>query len=833
MSGADTLTKRRRLHGSCDLCKRKKTRCDSSVMPNSICTNCTKSGSSCTHGGAKENEDPSAFSEDRIKAAQEYVSEIVSPSTVYVPSGDPETSHRILVEVAHYARSLEERLAVLQPQTSVPSLLSPSSDQDGEVALAIEPCAIWAFEKHDSSENGSFDGMTKKYDRYYGKSSSAQFVRAAMKHIQGGNAYVFGVQRPDFWQTRPWERIINDEPPLLFPDHDLILTLVHIFFEKIHPLFGILHRATFENALRDGVHFSDRQFGSLLLAVCCVSSRYSDDPRVFTEEAHDEHSCGWKWFKQIRPLRATFTLIPSLLQLQTLALCLLYMSATSNPEEGWVVVGMGVRFCHAAGAHLRQLKSTMSLLEAELYKRLFWLFMISDLLMSVVKGRPSSTRISDVDIDLPLACDEEYWDKPNPVQPPGKPSIHAYLGVYYQLMLLFERIQHAVYPVKGGVCDDEVVAEIDSALNQWVDNIPEHLKWDPQKQQNPIFLDQSTSLYSSYYHAQILLHRAFIPPPLAGNDDAVVKTNFPSLAICANAARACGHICDVQSRRGRGLLPNITVMTALFDSAIVLLINVWAVVDARPKKPRSPEDYARAMADASNCVHVLRLFERRYRIAGRNCDVLAALMNYGKYTLEAATAGPSLKRQRAPEIEQLAPGTGTVEPLFLLPAPNASSTNSLLASHPSSDSYDSASQSGSNSPPTSVEDQMQALEQSLKETDHLFGGLPMHSTELGSLPVYSSSVFTGSTDYPGGQYQPASHLDGQYETVPGLLPPEMLYLAQNAAFDTQEHETQTHPASHQHREPSASGVLNPPTTYSWEAWSEYFTGVDELNQGFF
>ncbi|KAF7296770.1 Fungal-trans domain-containing protein [Mycena indigotica] len=590
-----------------------------------------------------------------------------------------------------------------------------------------------------------------------------------------------------------------------------IRSLVHIYFQRVNPLFGILHQSRFENALQDGAHFNDRQFGALVLAVCCVASRCSDDPRVLTEEADgDEHSCGWGWYKQIRPLRATFSLVPSLAQLQTLALCLLYMVGTSNPEEGWLVVGMGIRFCQAAGGHLQELRSKLGPIEAELYKRLYWLFVASDVLMGISKGRPSSARLVDMDLELPLACDEAYWELPDPAQPPGTPSVNAYFTAYYELVVLYERIQQVVYPAKADVtsCGNEAVAELDLALNAWVDRIPLHLKWDPE-QKNQIFLDQSASLYASYYHAQIILHRAFIPPPTSADtiSNRNSNTTLPSLAICANAARACGHICDVQAKRGRGVLPSVTVMLSLFDAAVVLLVNVWAVVDARSVRPHhwnvnpEPKGSDSALLDTNSCLRVLRLYERRYRVAGRNCDVLAALINYGRITLEAAatrSAGEmSRKRRRSPGTEWS--------------PPDATAPSNLSVSDSSA---------------TSAEQQIEALVQSLQETGHLFDGVPMHSTELGNMPIYSSSsIFAPSTSPQMHQDLSLAALD---ELGLELLPTDLQYLTQHTGQELELTLDVDAPWFH-----APLGLNYPPNAFSWDAWNAYFIGVDELNQEFF
>ena len=69
------------------------------------------------------------------------------------------------------------------------------------------------------------------------------------------------------------------------------------------------------------------------------------------------------------------------------------------------------------------------------------------------------------------------------------------------------------------------------------------VKWDAHSTNN-VVLTQSAMLYSVYYWTQIQAHRTFIPKP--GEKSNV---NFPSLAICLNAARSCVHVVDVQHKR--------------------------------------------------------------------------------------------------------------------------------------------------------------------------------------------------------------------------------------------------------------------------------------------
>ncbi|KAJ6541602.1 fungal-specific transcription factor domain-containing protein [Mycena capillaripes] len=793
-AGARTIQngKRRRVQNSCDVCKRRKIRCDSAEMPGNRCTNCLTSHIECTHArlSLKGVEIPGAPSRQSLKTGQEHVATILSTSTVYVPPNDFNAVHRILLVVAQYARSLEEKLAALQPQTPVPILKSrsqtPSSIEDRRFSedgvLVVQSHgrvpireAFGAVTRDERGSWGHYDDTLEKLgvsppaeaarrgDRFYGKSSSIQFIKSAMKHVHENTSYVAGVQRAEFWTAQPWESLAVEEPHQIFPENDLLKSLIKIYFEQINPILGILHFPSFHQSILDGLHFRDREFGGLVLIVCSLASRHSDDPRVFLDGSSSEHSCGWKWFKQVRPLRASFSPEPSLYELQTIFLSAIYLCGTSTPEEGWLLVGLGIRFAQGAGAHHRNGYSKMDALTAELYKRVFWVLVVSDTIMSSFKGRPSITKPADFDLDLPVGLDDEYWGIPDAVQPSGKPSSWAFTPVFMQLMEIFGRIQGAVYPVNGKIYSDEVIVELDSALNKWIDTIPEHLRWDPN-QRNQIFLDQSAVLYSTYYHAQILIHRPFIPAPgkesrsnvgdtsllSFDTETHILKISFPSLAICANAARSCGHVLDVQSRRSRGLLhypslmvtrhPSTTLQwltgmqTALFDSAVVLLVNVWAIGGGR--KSQTEEDFTRATADAENCVRVLHLYERRWRLAGRKCDVISAMLNIGKYT----SGKGSSKRSRNTKTE-------------VDPTPDALEVTLVP---PDSD------------PTASADEQIQELERSMEETGNLFS-LPLHTEELGRLPVYDSFDYEFIFKSHGANYhdQPHAqlHLGSQYDAA--------------------------------------------------------------------
>ncbi|KAJ6617449.1 hypothetical protein B0H10DRAFT_1797343, partial [Mycena sp. CBHHK59/15] len=124
-------------------------------------------------------------------------------------------------------------------------------------------------------------------NRFYGKSSSINFVKVVMdiKTEHTGDTHLKPqTLRPEFWVVRPWERPSQIFVPQLFPEPDLMNALIEMFFTHINPLVYVFHSATFRRSVADGLHFHDAQFGAVVLAVCALGAKYSDDPECSSRE---------------------------------------------------------------------------------------------------------------------------------------------------------------------------------------------------------------------------------------------------------------------------------------------------------------------------------------------------------------------------------------------------------------------------------------------------------------------------------------------------------------------------------------------------------------------
>ena len=110
-------------------------------------------------------------------------------------------------------------------------------------------------------------------------------------------------------------------PSYAFPDDDLVLDLIELYFSRLNIFIPLLHRPTFDRALAEGLHHRDDQFASVVLLVCACASRYSDDDRVLLDGETSRNSSGWKWFNQVQVIRKSLMSPPTLYDLQVYVVC--------------------------------------------------------------------------------------------------------------------------------------------------------------------------------------------------------------------------------------------------------------------------------------------------------------------------------------------------------------------------------------------------------------------------------------------------------------------------------------------------------------------------------
>ncbi|KAF7328636.1 Zn(2)-C6 fungal-type domain-containing protein [Mycena sanguinolenta] len=558
--------------------------------------------------------------------------------------------------------------------------------------------------------------LTQFSSGFQGKSSGAMLVRAAieLRERYEEKDLPWSSRRIHYWTYNPAKHQVPHVGPFLFPDPDLLSTLIDLYFARRNLYFPILHRPTFERSIADGLHTRDITFGSVVLLVCAIASRDPDDIRL--QQETEPFRRGWQFFDQYYCLAAWFL-------------------EFSCPSASWALIGFGLRLAQDVGAH-RQ-REGQPTIESELWKRAFWALVSFDRQISMAYGRTSCATVRHAynTKNLLIECDDEFWENEDParafIQPVVKPALSSFFNCYLRLNNIFAVGLKMLYSLnktkrllsyRDQAWEEHIVAELDSALNSWIDQIPPHLRWDPTRPEDAFF-DQSAFLYCSYYQVQMIIHRPFIPMMRNG-----VPTSLPSLGICTNAARSCSQVAETLRLRKKGVpAPEILVCVArtneltndltlleqssVFTSGVILLLNVWS-----GKRTGLPPHMNSALTEVHKCMATMRVCEKLWQSAGLCYDLLYELATIGQLPLpkdvtplDLAPSNPS-KRARENDDEVRVPPTSA-------PAVAHPPTGNIY--HPTH--FDSAP--AVNTPPIG----------------HQFGPLPTYTTDLGKMPVFHQS----------------------------------------------------------------------------------------------
>ncbi|PBK70735.1 hypothetical protein ARMSODRAFT_90872 [Armillaria solidipes] len=628
--------KKRRLTYACDRCRLRKKKCPGDgVSGQSIrCSNCIAFDAECTYII------PTKKRGRKINPKQE--SAPTAPASLTTASS--ETSRRTYR--ASYVEDLEQRADELESTLKElnPDIILPEGTTLKEKPRRL-PISVYGVLSQSAGYTSESEGtepdddlthldllvkmkkmtLTQKSfsQRCFGPSSSFALFMSAISTEKKPKGRLNTMQLQDYSNVHPWEQATADAEKscYVFPDNDLITSLIVIYFKTINPIFPVLHRPTFMKDVANGLHVRDEYFGATLLLVLSVASRYSDDPRVLADPS-SRLSAGWEFIKQAPLFKKAVLSPPSLYELQSPVLGAIYALGTSVPRFSWTMVGVGLRAATEIGLHRRQPEGHKMTVDDEFKKRSFWALITLDRLLSLHLGRPVMMQEEDFDLELPIECDDEYWDigpdgEVHFCQPADKPSKISYFNAQIRLSGIMSVVVRMLYSIKKGRdmlgltgegWEERLVSEIDMSMNAWMNSIPVHLRWDPDRN-DTLFLYQSAVLYTTYYMLQIHVHRPFLRTgsPLSE----------PSLAISTAVARSCTRILQVHLTRIRTIGPHI--LMGAFVSGTVLAMNIWS--RKRAGHPPNVDD----VTGFEECLATFIRASDTWNIAGRS---LAYLNDY-------------------------------------------------------------------------------------------------------------------------------------------------------------------------------------------------------------
>lgn len=840
-------------------------------MPGVKCINCSSYNLDCTYVEAsKKRRHPKGY----IETLENKLAKMESLLHKFMPNADIDEELTHTEGDAKDSPSADASISKRNPAQSMSALSSPSLSAVMPPRLEPSNLSDDPIIDDEDIEHVALSDRLRAMDmddsevRFFGKSSGPALAHKAFEFRREMEEEdvadfiekfkVMSSRRAEFWsnsiRSMDYDDIDLQPANYSFPEPDLLNYLVQLYFLQHNLFWPLLHRPMFERSLANGLHHIDSDFGALVLLVCAVGSRYTDDPRVKADDTHTQsqtrHFNGWKWFIQVHRVHMSLLRPPNLCDLQKCALSVFYVQGCAAPHASWTLVGTGIRMAQDLGAHRRRGRPGQPRNpEEELLKRAFWVIVSQDRMISLTLGRPCAIQDEDIDAEFPVDCDDEYWEHPDPeqafVQPQDKPSLLSFFISYLALNRILALCLRTIYSlnrsktlfVPVGKWKQDLVTELDSFLNKWIDSVPDHIRWDPHRE-NQIFFNQSIFLYCSYYHLQILIHRPFIPSP--GKSSPLA---FPSLAICTNAARSISHILDSQYRHPENPMNHCTM--SIFSAAIVLLLNIWS-----GRRSGISFDENKDLIDVHKCMKTLHELEKQWPFAGRLWDILHELAFVGELPLLRQGISPSNKRQRDSDnpmsmaspptnysdIDATNPGSraiksnrrvsATYQQDFAMPADDVYSTHlstfTQVEQYPndistpftmgepssSSSSLSAAAQSFSDNywfapHPTSSSHHQPVHGQDPSSSQHMFGG---YSNEIPPL----NNGFYDQAQYPQPFHPPVDSLpDPMVMTNDGQ---PLMAMMDNFSQPLVDAET----------------VAMWPTGFELEEWSKYLTNVSEL-----
>ncbi|KAF5372207.1 hypothetical protein D9758_005086 [Tetrapyrgos nigripes] len=541
----------------------------------------------------------------------------------HVPD-DKDAVRKILFRLASRLRSIENELKHYRSRSPDQSPLAGTESSpapDATTPPSTEPTEpITSLTDLSKQLAGFTIGFPKKI--HFGESSNVTLVMAAIDHRKGLSVpewqSIFAkTRRPELWKVPSYpgsdgasESESPRQPSYNFPDQDSLRTLVNLYFDENNIYFPLLHRQTFERSIAEGLHLHDAGFGALVLIVCATAAR------LVMQSPNGES--GWNWFSQIPLEKMVLGDNMSLYHVQMFILTALYLKGvTARPNSGWVLTGIAIRVAQERGVHRRNTDNSQPTAESELWKRAFWMLLTLDTRLSSFFGRPRATSWQDFDLGPLIECDDEYWETEDPEQafkqPEGKPSVISYWNCYCRLIEIVGLSQGTIYSVRksqlqkqSGLSTSEwyekMVMELDSALNQWADSVPDHLRWDTTLHSNEILFSQSAILYRE------------------------ISISLPSLTICTNAARSLVKVCETHYRR-RPIPYSEYMVVPLFNAAMVLTVNLWRLAGIKASTNTLINfDSSKEMEWIQKCIELMETQEPKSSLSGRMVDIIKTVI---------------------------------------------------------------------------------------------------------------------------------------------------------------------------------------------------------------
>lgn len=368
-------------------------------------------------------------------------------------------------------------------------------------------------ELQNSASNPSSPSDSGGPDGYFGDSSTFAFVSKVQPESQNNNGVHLQNSRYQPTGGNANCKFRDKETVYELPERHLADSLIDGYFDRVHPLYPFVHETSFRaeyekmwaNLSGSILRPSWYALLNLVFALGCEFCDAIPEGKVMTTVS--------PFVARSRDIIFSHIFKKGNLELiQALLLMCHYLQGTLELNECWNLVGLMIRTAVTIGLHLNPDGFSLSTVEREVRKRVWWGCFIIDRTLSMKFGRPPSIQAADVyDVPLPLPVDDQYIhdDSLAPRQPACRPSATAFFIHTIKLSKVIDNILRDLYTTnkrasrQAGV--DTMLPEssnqsqffghavlLDGQLQSWWEEVPAHLRPESVVADGQIFQRQQT-----------------------------------------------------------------------------------------------------------------------------------------------------------------------------------------------------------------------------------------------------------------------------------------------------------------------------------------------------
>ncbi|KAJ6072901.1 hypothetical protein N7467_010986 [Penicillium canescens] len=470
---------------ACDICKRKKIRCDGTLP----CNNCAKKKISCAYDAKYGRGRP--------------------------PTPPPSAT----------INEHQDRLR---------------SDQSHETSIWQQPAPV-SHEVSDSQVDYRASPEIEIEGQYFDSTSGLNFLHRAWKKLfqkDGSASYDPNDAERNQLLASAGDRPFHVENSALddfIPDTPTARKLLQFYFETCVVTYRMFHRQTVEGWME--VFLKDcqerrpiaRSLGNsrtaILLTIMAIATLRLERVRVNEEMSKEDESLVLQRSDQLfcAGMRLTDAEMgfPRLESAQARLIQVLYLLQTSRMNKGWYTFGNAFHITLSLGMHRRRdekrdfpfTSRRQNYITSECYKRTFWAAYIIDRYLSVVFGRPRLYQDDDIDQNFPDNVNDEDMTPQGPSisDDPADCYIDA-LIFHAKIARIIGKVSREVYSVSDLSNQDRLAAahRLGRELHEWRASLPPHLGTVKPSTLMPSFRRQAIALQLAYSHALIHANRPFL-----------------------------------------------------------------------------------------------------------------------------------------------------------------------------------------------------------------------------------------------------------------------------------------------------------------------------------